>query len=183
MALTAYAYSLEKRQEQFSAAYVRAIASASGYKVTPLNSMDEDSEDIQIHQKRNDLSDDRPYYSVLRVQLKCTSHRIKDDGFIHYRIPLKTHDDLRRKTGDPFLLVVVCVPSREESDWLLEERNHMVLYNKAYWLSLRGEERIPENTTPRNKRKVTVRIPTSQMLDVKGLTAIMDDLANGVFPK
>lgn len=183
MATTAYEYNLDKRQEQFSVAYIKAIASVAGYKVSPLNPMDEDSEDIQIHQRRNNYDDDRPFYSILRVQAKCTSVKPSRDGFVHYRIPLKNYDDLRPKTGDPFLLVVLCVPSQNESDWLKESRDHMVLYNKAYWLSLRGFDRIPDNDTPRSKRKTTVLVPTGQLLDVNGLVTIMDMLADGVFPE
>lgn len=183
MAKTAYEYNIEKRQEQFSVAYIKAIASAAGYKVSPLNPMDEDSEDIQIHQRRNDYDDDRPFYSILRVQAKCTTVQPSDDGFLHFRLPLKNYDDLRPITGDPFLLMVLCIPSQDESDWLKEENLYMVLYNKAYWFSLRGADRIPDNDTPRKDRKKTILIPTSQLLDVNGLVTIMDMLADGEIPK
>ncbi len=124
MTATKYAYSLKSRQEEFSVAYIRAVAAAAGYSVTK-DSIDQDSVDVYISQRGNkDNEDDYPHYSILKVQVKCTyRHKPKSDGFIHFPLKLKNYNDLRREnTGDPFILVVLYIPSSDESAWLVEGR-------------------------------------------------------------
>ena len=105
MPLSKYAFSLKKRQEQFSIAFVRSISSVAGYKVVQVDVIDEDSVDFQIEQKRG--VEGQPYHPVLRVQAKCTYyHKPKEDGCLHFRLSAKNYDDLRMKTGMPFILAV-----------------------------------------------------------------------------
>jgi len=118
--LSLYAFSRPKRQEQFGAAYIQAVASAAGYEVKDVK-IDEDSIDLNITQRGNpDDPEIYPYYSTLRVQSKCvSSHHPYPDGTIHYSLSRKNYDDLRRDhTADSSILVIVLIPSLDESQWM-----------------------------------------------------------------
>lgn len=183
MPVSKYAYSKNKRQEQFSIAYVRSIASVAGYKVIRVDEIDENSVDIQIDQKGISESSIYPQYEILKVQAKCTyDKKPSSDGNLHFSLSAKNYDDLRAQTGTPFILVVLCIPTENEDNWLIEGDDSMTLYNVAYWMSLRGYPPLPESATEYNNRKTTVYIPTVKRFNVKGLREIMDTLADGRFP-
>lgn len=176
-----FAYSLPKCQEQFSVAYIRSVSSVAGYKVVRVDEIDEDSVDIEIQQ--NQSEGNYPFYSILKVQAKCTySIKPAGDSYLHFRLSAKNYDDLRAKTGIPFILVVLCIPGKDSLDWLAEKDDSMVLYNTAYWMSLWGKDALPPSDTPYNERKTTVYVPISQRFDVQGLIGLMDTLAEGRFP-
>lgn len=182
MPVSRYAYSKVKRQEQFGYGYVRSIVSAAGYKFSVVNDIDEDSVDFQISQKANSV--EYPRIQNLMVQMKCTyDKKPSRDGFLHYPLSAKNYDDLRANRGEPFILVVLCIPTEDEAEWLVESDNSMALHNVAYWMSLRGYPTLPESTTDYNNRTTTVQIPEKQRFNVNGLIEIMDTLAAGGFPK
>ncbi|MCP4417712.1 MAG: DUF4365 domain-containing protein, partial [Chloroflexi bacterium] len=136
------------RQEQYSLAYVKAIASVAGYGVDDV-SVDEDSIDFTINQRADPESDgeDYPLMEGLRVQLKCTyDHQPNPNtNCIHIDISRKNYQDLRRaKTAIPRILVVLYTP-REFDDYLNHVDLSMELLNTAHWLSLRNWEPLPKD--------------------------------------
>ena len=175
MPVTKYAFSRSSRQEAFSVAYIKAIAAAAGYSVSPVG-IDENSIDLNIEQKtpRGDRSG-HPLYELLRVQAKCTySHQPGADGFIRFRLPVETYDRLRKvKSAYSLILVVLCIPDADEASWLEEHPECMTLYKSAHWISLRGAEES------NNKETITVLLPVAQRFGVEGLRGIMDSLARG----
>jgi len=173
--VTKYTYELEDRQEEFSFAYIQAVAAAAGYKVTSAG-RDRDSVDLNIDQ--HVCEPDYPMIPTLRVQVKCTwAHKPKPDGYIHYPLKIKNYNDLRQaNVGIPCILVVLYIPNQNPASWLVEDDDSMILHNTAHWLSLRGEEAVS------NKTHRTVLIPQSQRFDVDELRDIMNRLARGVMP-
>jgi len=160
------------RQEQFSIAYIRSIASVAGYAVDETR-VDVDSVDCTIVQPGD--SDEFPEIEGLRVQAKCTyAHRPKS-GSIRFPLSIKNYNDLRRECMNPRILVIVHVP-QQIGNWLRHWNDSMSLYHCAYWLSLRGQPPVPNSTN------VTVTIPTSQVFTVDALVAMMDGLAEGIRP-
>jgi hypothetical protein len=175
MVLAQFAYSLTKLQEQFSIAYISAVTAAAGYSVDDV-SIDEDSIDIEIKQRGNPNDpEDYPYYSTLRIQAKCTyRYHPQPDGYIHFPLPIKNYNDLRRtNTGDSSILVVVCIPNEFEREWLVEQDRSMLLQNTAHWVSIRGEPPVTETT------RKTVLIPYTQRFCIDSLREIMNRLAEG----
>ena len=170
-----YKISDTKRQEQYSLAYIRAIASVAGYSIDDV-SVDEDSIDFTINQRADPESDgeDYPLTEGLRVQLKCTyNHQPNPNtNCIHIGISRKNYQDLRReKITVPRILVVLYTPQVFD-----ESVNHgelsMELSNTAHWLSLRGWASLQKG-----QQSTTVRVPMHQKFTVSWLRQVMDCLA------
>lgn len=80
------------QQEQFSRAWVRALAAVAGYNITSCE-VDDDSIDLGLAGNRKDGVHVRA--PKLESQLKCQSN---DDGSgpsLSYALKMKNYDDLR----------------------------------------------------------------------------------------
>jgi hypothetical protein len=123
------------QQEQFSKAFVRAIAAVAGCNVTACE-VDDDSIDLGLAANRSFGIDARA--PRLDLQLKCLSTDDGQGARLPYDVKKKNYDDLRDPTVHvPRVLVVCCVP-QEVSDWLHETPEATAMRRCAYWLSLRG---------------------------------------------
>ncbi len=165
---------ITQQQEQFSRAYIHAIASVAGFTIyTP--QVDDDSIDLGIAQKggRGTIRSPR-----LEMQLKCTySHKL-DSSLPHFNYPLKrkNYEDLRiPNVMIPRILVVVRVPE-DITDWLCHhsEQRQSLRYG-GYWLSLRG-------MAHKNQSTITVSLPRSQQFTVDALQGIMQRISQGGLP-
>lgn len=155
----------ENQKEQYSRAYIHAIASVAGYKVTP-EVVDDDSVDATIASSGDRGATRSP---KLDVQLKCSSQNLlKDDG-VHFPLPLKNYEDLRRETMVPRILIVVLVPDLI-LEWTIQDEHKLTMYKAAYWMSLKHEPNVT------NKKTVTVRIPRENVLTPDSLTQIMNNI-------
>ena len=126
---------ITNQKEQFSIAYVHAVASGAGFKLSRCD-VDDDSIDVQITADRKfGTSRSAPQVGL---QAKCTD---TDDGVgdaISYFLKLKNYDDLRdERVHVPRILVVLCVP-KDVSQWLSQTPDQMVVRRCAYWVSIRG---------------------------------------------
>lgn len=167
--MTDFKMPLTQQQEQFSIAYVHAVASAAGYSIEGIK-VDQDSIDLSIVQFG--ANDKYPFYEILRAQLKCTyTHKPKNDN-LSYPLKLKNYNDLRRETAYPRILIVVHTPKRV-GDWILHSDESLALHYCGYWMSLRG---MPETS---NNTSVTIKIPLKQKFNTSQLTEIMNRIAKG----
>lgn len=164
---------LTRRQEEFSIAWLYAVASAAGFCVQDIRA-DVDSIDAEIRQQGNRTS--FPKLELIQVQLKCTYSRVPKDNQISFPLSKKNYDDLRGKRMIPRILVVLHVP-RTLNDWLSHADDSIVLRNCAYWTTLRGK---PASS---NKKSVNIPIPTSQKLTVQELRKMMNTVAKGKMPE
>jgi hypothetical protein len=154
---------ISQRKEQFSNAYVRAVASAAGFSVSTPN-VDDDSVDMTLCARIVDGVASRP---KIDVQLKCTSEDVLRHREVLYRLKRKNYDDLRlADLVAPRLLVVVLVPESDE-EWLRQTEDELSLRRCAYWASLLGK---PEAT---NTGRVTVRLPRDNVFGVAQLRGLM----------
>jgi hypothetical protein len=162
------------QQEQFSIAYVRAIASVAGYSIDKPE-VDTDSIDLAIVQ----CGDDEFYPDIerLHVQLKCTYTHVpnEEQGCIKFPLKIKNYNDLRRNCAIPRILVVVHTP-REVHGWLTHSEDSLSLYHSAYWVSLRNAP------ATENQDSVTIDVPLNQKFTVDELSSIMNLLAMGEKP-
>lgn len=154
-------------QEEFSIAWLHAIASAAGYAYE-LTRVDFDGIDATIKQRSNGAN--IPNQEALAVQLKCTYSCTPRNGNLRYPLKSESYNRLSGKRVNPRILVVLHVP-RKSSDWLKHGKNQIVLRNCAYWTTLQDESQT------NNKTSVTVPIPTTQQLTVGELTKLMNQLA------
>jgi hypothetical protein len=161
-----------QQQEQFSRAYVHAVATVAGFSVHKPE-IDVDSIDMAL--SASGLSGQ--YASPrLDAQLKCTHQDVVRDSTISYPLKTKNYDDLRAENVlVPRMLIVVVVPG-DVREWMSHSEDQLVMRRCGWWFSLRG---FPASD---NEKTVTVSIPRSQVLSPEQLITIMSRIASGGFP-
>lgn len=164
---------LPTQKEEFSKAWVHAVATVAGYKITRMD-VDDDSVDVGIAGSRGDGR--LPKAPHLDLQLKCTE---TDDGSgsdISFHLKPKNYDDLRDPDRHiPIILVVICVPD-DLAEWLHESQSEMAMRRVAYWTTIQGA------ALTTNKSGKTVRIPRVNRFTVDALRSIMDRIGDGGQP-
>ncbi len=163
---------ISQQKEQFSNAYLQAVAAVAGYSLYK-PSVDDDSVDWGIVAKGGTGRIRSPR---LELQLKCTSRDVIGDRDIRYPLNLKNYDDLRMPDfAIPRVLVVVLVP-KNLSDWLKQSPEELCMKHCGYWVSLRGM------STKQNTATVTVSLPRSNQFTVTALQSIMELISQGSPP-
>lgn len=160
-----------QRKEQFSYAYLYAIASTAGYSFQLANRpMDFDSIDAII---AGGSGQGIVRYPRLELQIKCTSLDLMNDEAIRYPLSIKNYNDLRvENIQTPRILAIVIVPDILEQ-WLAHSEQELCLRHCGYWLSLRGQP------PTQNQTSVTVSVPRKNTFDVPGLLSIMQRIEAG----
>jgi hypothetical protein len=157
--------SLNFQQEEFSRAYVHAVATVAGFKVYPPATPDDDSVDLSIGT--------RGIFGKIRspridIQLKCWQGAV-DGETLSYALPVKNYEELRHEDYQvPRILVVVVVPVLLD-EWITQSLNDLVLRRCGYWLSLRGELETANTTS------VTVHIPVANVFSVSALSRLLEN--------
>lgn len=154
------------QKEGLSLLYIKALATRAGF-ATSVPEPDRDSVDLRIHAGG-------PRRPNLDFQVKATVDLGGPRaGFRRFRLSVKNYDDLRIPTRVPRFLMVLDLP-KDESQWMTVTAEELVLRRCAYWLSL--QEGHDEGV---DQKKVTVRIPERQILDVETLQALMERARRG----
>jgi hypothetical protein len=153
------------QKSRLSLAYISAVAAHAGYQVGELHRVDNDSIDGTIMSGQ----DRRPR---IEFQAKATAQRVRCAGDHTFRLSVKNYDDLRIDVITPRLLIVVFLPAKE-ADWLVQSEDELRIRHCGYWLSLAGQ------TDTANRRKVSVRIPRSQVFDTAQLHELMGRVNRG----
>jgi uncharacterized protein DUF4365 len=153
------------QQEQFSDAFLMAIAAAAGCAASrPFP--DNDSIDWTLSCRLSR----RP---KLDIQLKSTIFQDNAIGDIRYLLKIKNYNDLiLEDLVAPRILVLVTVP-RHTEDWLSMTSENLLLRHTAYWRSLAGEPRL------RNTKARTVTIPQRNLLTPMALRDLMLRINDG----
>jgi Domain of unknown function (DUF4365) len=159
------------QKEEFSYAYVQAVASAAGcicQRTTP--PLDQLGVDLII----TGLADrELQNFPILYVQVKCTSRDILNENYIRYPLKIKNYEELRRSNCYPSrILIVVAVPERVDN-WLQQTQTELCLQYCGYWISLVGASRTE------NKETITIAIPRDNIFSKNQLQEIMRRLIAG----
>ncbi len=145
---------IAQQKEQFSFAYLRAVAAVAGYALYRPE-VDDDSVDWGLAARGEAGTPRRPR---CEVQLKCTARDLLDADRIRFPLKRKNYDDLRdADVLVPRVLVVVLVPP-SLTDWLRQTEEELAMRHAAYWLSLRDHPDVP------NEETVTVYLSRAQQL-------------------
>ena len=152
--------------EQFSFAYVRAVAAHADCAVTDNHYPDINSKDGTISA---DWGRRRP---KIDFQAKATSQDVLRDGSVRFRLPRSDYDNLRRRDMIPHILIVLLMP-KDDADWLNQTSEELTMRRCAYWKSLEGMGERPNVST------VTVRVPVSQTFDSAQLRDMMNRVDRG----
>lgn len=162
---------IEHRKEEFSRAYVRAVAAACGFAVAE-PSVDDDSVDITLRARGPRGTVRSP---MVDAQLKCTAQDVFRETTLALRVKRKNYDDLRATdVMVPRILIVVVVPEALDA-WLEATEDALVLRRCGYWVSMRGAVAIEDDSR-------TVSIPRSQVFDRAALGDMMDRIGAGGLP-
>ncbi|HLX64856.1 MAG TPA: DUF4365 domain-containing protein [Planctomycetota bacterium] len=164
---------LNRCKEEFSRAYVHAVASAAGYSLyEPF--VDDESVDLGFTGRGASDAKQEPR---LEAQLKCTTIATTQNSEIRYTLnKIRNYNDLRlSRVQAPRILIVVNVPS-DIANWIEQSDEQMIVRRCAYLLSLRGMPQI------RNTSSVSVRIPLEQRFTPVALRAIMRRVSMGGLP-
>ncbi len=147
------------QMEQFSLAYIRAVAASAGYQMVRPEP-DTDSLDGIL------MSDfgSRPR---IEFQAKATAQDIVRSGNLHFPLPIKNYNELRNSTRTPRILIVVLMP-RDPNQWVNQTEEELCLRRCGYWVSLEGR------STVTNTSNITVRLPLSNMFNGPQLHALMN---------
>ncbi|OKH44140.1 hypothetical protein NIES2101_28920 [Calothrix sp. HK-06] len=163
--------SLNTQKEDFSYAYIYAVASSMGYSLqAATRRLDDSGIDATITVPGKINSKCLPRFDV---QIKSTSRNILKDESIKFRLTAKNYDELRE--NDPFvpqLLIVVLIPE-DVNNWLSQTEESLCLKRCAYWLSLRGRPPLDEQST------ITIEIPRQNIFSPNALKTIMERIAAG----
>ena len=152
--------SLTAAQEQFSKAFIMAVASLAGCSIA-VPTPDDDSIDWTLSCR---LTPRRP---KLDLQVKSTRDESGGEDDVHYALKRKNYDDLAlADVLAPRILVLVTVPA-DPGAWLTVSPEALVLRHCARWVSLRGKPATSNETS------VTVRVPRANLFDVDALTELM----------
>lgn len=157
---------LNNQKEQFSLAYIRAVAAQAGCQTT-LWEDDYNSVDGTLR------ADFGRKVAKIDFQAKATSQQIVRGENIHFPLPIKNYNDLRAAdTTMPRILIVVLMPS-DKSQWLTQNHERLCLRHCGYWLSLEKHQEVSNTTS------VTVHIPLANMFNAEQLVDLMTRAEKG----
>jgi hypothetical protein len=155
------------RQEDFSYAYVLALAAAAGV-AWDIPRRDVNSCDVRFYARDDNLEDGPQLFA----QLKCTADGLGTSGAYpgDWRFSLKASNyrQLRvARTHPPRILVVVKCPD-DCADWVAVSPQELLIRAEAWWVSLQAEDELPADQDSK-----TVSIPMDQRFDTTSLLANM----------
>ena len=160
------------RMEQFSCAYVAAVAAGAACSITRPG-VDNDSVDLTLMRKTMGGVRRSPR---LDVQVKATATDCVGPEVVRFALDIKNYDELRGNNFVvPRILVVVVMPP-DVTDWMEHDEVRLALRRCGYWISLHG---YPDTT---NTSSITIAIPRGQVFSVQALDHIFLRLGQGEMP-
>lgn len=157
-------------KEQYSIAYVHALATRARCKIQGLD-VDDEQVDLTIRQKADHLQFSRV---AVDVQMKCTSQNVVRDDGLHFSIKRKQYDGLRERGVLKKILVVLAV-DLEFDNWMSFTPNNLLMRGAAYWIGMDGLPDITSDST-------TLILPDSNRFDVEQLLEMLSRIGNGGTP-
>jgi hypothetical protein len=161
------------RQEALSRAYVRVIAAGAGVICGGTENdlgFDMLLRAVVVHDGR--FWDSGPQ---IDLQLKSTTRAEMRDSKLSYDLEVRAYDLLRQEPSNrPRLLVLLVLPE-DESLWLTQSVDELIVRRCAFWMSLRGEPPTTNQTT------VRITIPLANAFSVEALQRQMAE-AGGAGP-
>jgi hypothetical protein len=136
-----------QRQEALSRAYVRAIAARAGVLCTDA------AQDFGIDLfLRGVATRDGQFWDTgpqLDVQLKSTTRAEVRATEVVYDLEVRAYNLLREPSAGGLRVLVLLVLPEDETQWLTQTVDELLLRRCAYWLSFRGAAPTTAHTTQR----------------------------------
>lgn len=158
-------------QEAICRAYVQAIAARAG-----LISSRPDPDlgiDLCLRAVRHDSGLYADTGLQIDLQLRSTTRANVSNNVVRYDIDVRTYNYLRElPILCPRLLVVLVLPE-DETQWLGQSVDELILRHCAYWASL--EKAAPTTATS----SIRIVIPRTQVFSVRAANMLLDQLKRG----
>jgi hypothetical protein len=157
-----------------SRAYVRAVAARAG--VICADSAQDFGIDLflrAVTARNGGFADTGPQL----VQLKSSTRAELRDPQVIHDLEVRAYDVLRPATAGvtPRVLVLLVLPE-DESQWLTQTVDELILRRCAYWHSLRGAEPTTSHTT------ILIAIPRAQVFSADAVVTLLNRLKQGEIP-
>lgn len=160
------------QKEEFSYAYVHAVAACAGCAVDRPKKEGQDKLDVLVRSERSLGPIHQPR---IELQLKCSERITVKRGRFAFEIDADLYQELRKLERNlPLFLVIMHVPS-SIPDWMEYRKNHAHIRHCAYLVNLRG---APATT---NTRSVTIHVRAKDLFNAESLTNLMVRAAHGEF--
>jgi hypothetical protein len=163
----------ENVKEQLSYAYLHAVAAKAELQCTPVDSVDNDSTDVQL--RAANFSDDLVSTSPrFEVQLKATAAVNVADGedYFPYDLKKKNYEDLRDTDRYMEAVLVVLIMPDEPERWLQAEQDRLITRYSAYWVDIKG---APQTNNTYSK---TIHVPLTNHVTPSCLRRMMTIVGN-----
>jgi hypothetical protein len=108
----------------------------------------------------------------IQLQLRSTTRAGVTDALVHFDLDLQTYDFLRELSAVRCILVVLVQPD-DETQWLSQSLEELLIRECAFWYSLRGMG--PTTATS----SIRIAVPRSQVFSVQEVRAILNRLGQG----
>jgi Domain of unknown function (DUF4365) len=157
----------QHRQEALSRAYIQAVASKLGMSCSIANF------DYGIDLTVNHITRIDEYYSEsgfkLDIQAKSSVNTTIDNDTVSYALNVRAYENLRIDIDGmtPRILVLLLLPE-QETEWLEQDEERLILRRCAYWICLKGYGPTTNSST------ITVTIPRANLFNAEGLHSLMD---------
>lgn len=136
------------QKEQFSVAYVHAIATRSRYTIHGWK-VDKDGVDVTLRHRG----------LMVDMQLKCTCSPKLITGGFSFPLDTKTYDKLRDpERSAPGYLGLMIAPKNVD-DWILQDPKKLLMACRGYWA------RIQDLQDPATGKTKSIQIPETNVLD------------------
>ena len=165
----------ETREEQFSKAYVWALAARAGLNI--YEGKCDFGVDISFRRVRDrenpqryvDMGPEIPLLCQLKASTQC---ELRGDDIV-YDLKAKNYNDLVNSSNS--VLILLWLPENIE-DWIVYQENCMHLFKRAYYY------KIKDLIETSNKYTKTIYIPKTQVLTEEALLQLVDQAQRWVSP-
>jgi hypothetical protein len=160
-----------QRQEALCRAYVRAIAAQAGVICGDI--VQDFGIDMFLRGVEHQEQAYRDTGPQIDLQLKSTTRAEVKEPEVVYDLEVRAYNLLRLPVRErPRLLVLLVLPE-DETQWLSQSVEELILRRCAYWVTLQGAELTTNQTT------VRIRIPTTNAFSVEAVQAMLRALSEG----
>jgi hypothetical protein len=113
----------------------------------------------------------------LDIQLKSTTTAEVREAEVIYDLEVRAYNLLRQDIfpGRPRILVLLVLPE-DESQWVSQSEDDLILRRCAYWICLRGAA----PTT--NQKTIRIAIPRSNLFSAEAVQRLMDEASKEARP-
>jgi hypothetical protein len=163
---------LQHTKEALCFAHIAALAAMAGlnYRISPRQfdyGCDGEFCDVQVRVDPNGKTRRFETGFELKFQAKASVNWTKAGGTISYALEAKTYNDIvtRPASAPTKILILLCLPPIQSS-WHMIDGDETKMQHHCYWA-------IPKGDASSNQQRVTINIPTENVLTVDMLSALM----------